>query len=464
MNATQNPQDSQVLEETSSPPTSNPTPPPQELSFGEGQHAAKILLFSGALLLAFLVGLLLFLRPAVSESEKRELTPFPEFSVPDLLSGEYFTQITTWYADTYPGREGLIRTNQFVQSLFGIRTVQIIPSPPPSSNQNPDSPGADPSDPNRPVDNTPIERLGSVYVKGDTAYELYGESRANSDRYAGLITYAAKDLEGIAKVYGMIVPLSSSVNLSESELKKVGASDAKAAIDRMYGQMEGVTPVEVLDTLRAHNSEYLYFRTDHHWTALGAYYSYTEFCAEAGLTPIPLQERQEYRFEGFLGTLYDDAGRPPKLGNTPDTVYAWVPGGTNDIRITDKSGTTLLYRGGVVRTDTDSFYANAVSKYNCFIMGDHPLSVIHNEKITDGSSIAVVKESFGNALVPFLVDHYEYVYVIDYRYFKSATGKTLKEFVVENQIPTVLFINNLTATSATPRLDEMQGMLGMPNQ
>ncbi len=458
MNATQQPNDLQSNPQSSSAPAS-PAPTPCEK-----HHAVKILLFFGTLLLAFLIGLLLFLRPTVSESEKRELTEFPELSAESLLSGEYFTQITTWYADTYPGREGLIRTNQFLKSLFGIRTVQIIPSAP-SVPSDPQAPGANPGNSNSPTDNTPIEKLGSVYVKGDTAYELYGESRSNSDRYASQIAYAAKDLAGIADVYGLIVPLSSSVNLSENELKRVGASDAKDAIDRMYGQMGDVIPVRVYETLREHNDEYLYFRTDHHWTALGAYYSYVEFCGKAGLSPIPLEARQEYRFEGFLGTLYDDAGRPPKLGNNPDTVYAWLPNGTNDIRITDKTGSALLYRGGVVRTDTDSFYANAASKYNCFIMGDHPLSEIHNETITDGSSIAVVKESFGNALVPFLVDHYEYVYVLDYRYFKSATGqKTLKEFVTEKQIPTVLFINNLTATSATPRLNEMEGFLGIPKE
>ena len=223
--------------------------------------------------------------------------------------------------------------------------------------------------------------------------------------------------------------------------------------------MSGITAVEVYDTLREHNDEYLYFRTDHHWTALGAYYSYVKFCEAAGLTPYSLNDRQEYRFEGFLGTLYAEAGSPAQLGNTPDTVHAWVPNGTNDIYITDKTGNRLRYRGGLVRTDTDTFYANAASKYNCFIMGDHPLSEIHNETITDGSSIVVVKESFGNALVPFLVDHYEYVYVVDYRYFTNTTGKSLQEFVAEKNVDTVLFVNNLTATSTTQRLYEIEKLL-----
>lgn len=428
---------------------------------GEFFLGLRIYAFFGTMLLLFLVGLLLFLRPAVSESEKRELTKFPAFSWETLVLGEYFDQINTWYADTYPAREGLIGINNAIRELFGIRTVQLVQSKPDLPNDTTNTPN-DPQAPNGPdvpVDTTPIERLGSVYVKGNTAYEVYSENKSNSARYAELLNLAAEQLGSGVKVYDIIVPLSSSVNLSEKELKQIGASDSKAAIDAMYANMSGITTVDAYSILREHNGEYLYFRTDHHWTARGAYYAYTAYCAAAGLTPLPLSTWQKYEFEGFLGTLYSEADQPAALKSDPDTVEAWVPNGTNDLRITDKSGATLLYRGGLVRTDTDTFYANAASKYNCFIMGDNPLTEIHNTQKTDGSSIIVVKESFGNAFVPFLVDHYEYVYVVDYRYFRSATGKTLAEFVQEKGCSTVLFINNLTATSASARISDMERLL-----
>ena len=418
--------------------------------------------FAGTMLLLFVVGLLLFLRPTTSESEKRELTKFPAFSVESLISGEYFNQINTWYADTYPGREGLISVNNAIRELFGIRTVQLVQSKPDLPDDTPNEPSdpSTPSNPDTPVDTTPIERLGSVYVKGSTAYEVYTENKSNSRRYAELIVRAAEQLGGDVKVYDIIVPLSSSIHLSAKELGQIGASDSKAAIDAMYAGMSGVVTVDAYSILREHNDEYLYFRTDHHWTARGAYYAYTAYCKAAGMEPLPLSTWQKYEFEGFLGTLYNEANQPAALKNNPDTVEAWVPNGTNDVRITDKSGASLKYRGGLVRTDTDSFYSNPSSKYNCFIMGDTPMTEIHNETKSDGSSIIVVKESFGNAFVPFLVDHYEYVYVVDYRYFKSATGKTLAEFVSEKGCDTVLFINNLTATSATARISDMERFLG----
>lgn len=448
---------------TQMPSTSAPASNTETARRAEFYHGLRIYAFAGTMLLLFILGLLLFLRPTTSESEKRELTKFPAFSVDTLVSGEYFKQINTWYADTYPGREWLIGINNSIRELFGIRTVQLVQPKPDLPNDTPSDPDgpSTPSDPDIPVDTTPIERLGSVYVKGNTAYEVYSESKKNSERYAELITQAAEQLGGGVKVYDIIVPLSSSVNLSEKELGQIGASDSKAAIDAMYAGMSGATTVDAYSILREHNDEYLYFRTDHHWTARGAYYAYTAFCKAAGIEPLPLSTWQKYEFEGFLGTLYNEADQPAALKNNPDTVEAWVPNGTNDIRITDKSGASLKYRGGLVRTDTDSFYANAASKYNCFIMGDNPLTEIHNKTKSDGSSIIVVKESFGNAFVPFLVDHYEYVYVVDYRYFKSATGKTLAEFVSEKGCNTVLFINNLTATSATARISDMERLLGI---
>ena len=121
----------------------------------------------------------------------------------------------------------------------------------------------------------------------------------------------------------------------------------------------------------------------------------------------------------------------------------------------------MYSNNGVVRTDTDAFYQAAASKYNCFLMGDSPLVEIHNERISDGSAIVLVKESFGNALAPFLVDHYEYVYVVDYRYFTGATGQTLPAFVRSVGAERVLFVNNLTATSASARLRELSRLLGV---
>jgi hypothetical protein len=149
------------------------------------------------------------------------------------------------------------------------------------------------------------------------------------------------------------------------------------------------------------------------------------------------------------------------MGGNPDSVEAYIPKGTNDEYIYDENGgDRTRYRGGVVRKDTDSFYAAAASKYNCFLMGDHPLIEIHNENISadrKGTTVLLVKESFGNAFAPFLVDSYEYIYVVDYRYYK---GGTLGQLVADKGVDDVIFLNNVVATTGGARLSEMEDFIG----
>ena len=125
-------------------------------------------------------------------------------------------------------------------------------------------------------------------------------------------------------------------------------------------------------------------------------------------------------------------------------------------------GERQKFTGGVVRKDTDKFYPAAASKYNCFLTSDNPLGTeqsyycsIENPNITDGSAVVLVKESFGNCFAPFLVDHYQYVYIIDYRYFDGD----LTAFVTEKGARDVIFLNNITATSAAPRIEEMEKLV-----
>jgi hypothetical protein len=138
--------------------------------------------------------------------------------------------------------------------------------------------------------------------------------------------------------------------------------------------------------------------------------------------------------------LYSKTGKPAALGDTPDTLVTYLPLANTTLQLTDTKGKVLDWY--VVADVTDW---NKSSLYNAFIGGDNPLTEIHNTELNDGSSCVVVKESFGNAFVPFLTSHYETVYVIDYRYYK---GK-LVDFVTKNKVQDVLFVNNMSASRAT---------------
>ena len=411
----------------------------------------------------FLLGLCWFLRPAESETEKRELTKFPTFTMDTFLSGEFTDQVSLWYADTFPGREGLIKAYHGVESLFGIRGEQfqqgdvgdIVPE-----GQMPDGPV---DEPDRPVNGGESsngadgEKVGGYYLSGDTAYELYAYSESGARTYASLMNEAARLTAGKARVYDLIIPLHYSLALSAEVQGSMDLPDAGKVIPYMYSGMNSdVHTVDAYAALMAHRDEYIYFRSDHHWTATGAYYAYEAYCKQAGITATPLDAYEKLSFGGFLGTLYSKTGQPAAMGSNPDTVEAYIPKGTNDLYIYDADGgDRTRYRGGVVRRDTDTFYQAAASKYNCFLMGDHPLIEIHNENVSEdrkGTTVLLVKESFGNAFAPFLVDSYEYVYVVDYRYFSG----TLSELVEAKDVDDVIFLNNVVAATGGARLAEME--------
>ena len=408
----------------------------------------KIVLFCAVMIAACIIGLAFFARPTVSENEKRELTKFPEFTVESFLSGEYTSQISLWFADTYPLREPMIQANSSLNQLYGIKEEQII------GGGNADDIPAGPSDIEfNPTDDGGGQGIEGLYLNGNTAYQLYFFNQQNSNSYVSLINTFAEQVKGKANVYDMIVPLHCEIAMSEETLKKYNASSCDEAIQYMYSNLSSsVTGVDVTPILKAHNTEYLYFRTDHHWTARGAYYAYVEFCNQKGITPTPLEDYRRLQFDGFLGTFFAEAKQPAAMKSDPDYVEAFVPIGTNDADVYDSNGNKIA-EYSIVYSKADKYSAG--NKYLCFIGGDQPLTKIHNSAINDGSSIVIVKESYGNAFVPFLVDSYEYVYVIDYRHWDGH----LADFVIENGVDDVLFLNVVNNTSTSERLKELNSII-----
>ena len=279
------------------------------------------------------------------------------------------------------------------------------------------------------------ELTNVLYRDGDTCFELYNYSEEQATLYAGCVNTAAEKLHGV-NVYAMVVPTSVGITLPDGT--QIPGSDQKAALDAIYGKINStVYSVPLYDILMQHRTEYIYFRTDHHWTALGAYYAYQAFCKEADIQPHELTEYRQEAFEGFLGSFYRDMEDNPILGSHPDTVNVYHPLGEN---------TTLrFYQSDGAAYDWQVIYPvedyDASMKYSTFIGGDNPYTIIENPDIEDDTSCLVIKESFGNAAIPFLTDHYRTVHVIDYRYW---TGN-VAEFVRSNGVQNVVFMNNLSA-------------------
>lgn len=286
------------------------------------------------------------------------------------------------------------------------------------------------------------QTLGALLINGDTAYEYYNFSKEAADTYTAAINRAGALLNGKANVYDLIIPTSMSITAPESLVAGVNTSNQKAAIDYMHSKLTApVKYVPLYDMLKSHSGEYIYFRTDHHWTALAAYYSYCELMRSMGVAPNPLESYIKYEYTGFLGSFYTSSGKLPQLAANPDTVYAYQPAATNSIRILSKEG--IWYDSNII---SDMRTASASNKYITFIRGDNAYSFITNPTLNDGSACIVIKESFGNAFVPFLVPHYQYVYIVDYRHFSKLDTRGLVNLQTDAKAKDIIFINNISAT------------------
>lgn len=416
-----------------------------------------VMLFTGAIF-----SLILPLRPTVSESEKRVLTDFPEFTFQSFADGTYFAGIDTWFSDTFPMRDKFTLCNEKIKRLYGFRKSMIhgevvagdeIPEYDyPDSTSQKDEEQTDNSDyieeemteAAEPAQQG--EKFGSVYVLEDSAYAYYSFLKDNSDRYTELVNSLSKMLEGQSDLYNMIVPTSIDIVLDGNIRRGLTSSDQYAAIMYMQSRMNSsVKKVNVYSALKARKDEYIYFRTDHHWTALGAYYAYCEFVKSMGLEPNTLDSYECINMGQFNGSFCSQTGAA-SLKNNPDNVVAYKPISTNSMKFL-KKGAMINYN---IITDVSDW--NKSSKYSAFIGGDNPYSQIHNPERTDGSSCVVIKESFGNAFVPFIADHFQDIYVIDYRYYSG----TISDLVKEKDIGTVLLLNNVAATSTDARINELK--------
>ncbi len=447
-----------------------------------------IVVLGGSLLGLAVLGFNVSLRPHYSVSEKRELKTFPKVSLAAVWSGDWFTELSAWFSDTFPFREDLLSGEAALEQLYGLQGEAIYSRSDSVAESIPETAAAlaptfsfadmteaeeetaaeneaagetaESAEDTAPAEaedtfetdaegNLQIEKqdtegvdltgeqAGNIYVSDGRAYEIYYFSQKNVTAYASMInTVQAMLPEGVT-LYDMLIPNSFGVQLPENVQAKLGSSGMNEAFAYTYSLIDpAVKRVSVFDTLREHADEYIYFHTDHHWTQLGAYYAYRRFCEEKGIAPHALSEYESVSYDGFYGTFYFSTNRAETLKQNPDTITAYIPLCGNSMSYQDSAGT--MHEAAIIN---DASKMNAGNRYNCFLLGDNAYTEIQNPNLTDGSACVLVKESYGNALAPFLADHYQNLYVIDYRYYQG----NLTDFIREKGVQDVVFANNVMA-------------------
>lgn len=288
------------------------------------------------------------------------------------------------------------------------------------------------------------ETINGILVYNRVAYELFGGGESLAKDYAKSISDIKNHFGDSIKVYNVVVPTHCGVTLPEKFSDRVSSQeDYLNTICSSYSA--DIVGVNTYDTIMHHRDEYLYFNTDHHWTGRAAYYAYEDFCKAAGIDAISLDKMKSSKIEGYYGSLANDIGDSSLL----DEDYVEYFTVDYDIDTTVYDSNAENPQDSMLIHD----YAEGANSYGVFLGGDQPLMVTKN-KNGNGKKIAVIKESYGNAFAPFIAYTYSEAHIMDFR----DIDFDLKQYLIDNEIDKVIFVNNAMASATPERVEELEAL------
>ena len=336
----------------------------------------KIITSFFCLLLAVsaLIGLLMPDR-YYSEREKRTLTQKPKFTVANYISGEFSDELEKYLTDQVPLRDGWVTMKTYMELAIGKR-----------------------------------ESVG-VYICKDKylmdKFTSYSKKQLVANAAALVDLQEKLAAEGIS-MNTILVPMAAQV-LTDKLPAYAPVADYAAILQVLTDA--GVDTTDVLSALVAHSSENIYYRTDHHWTSLGAYYAY---CAWRGIEPNVDEWTQEVLCDDFYGTTWNKVPLPTVPA---EEITAWYK----------HINRSVSYNNGQYETDSiyERKYLSGSDQYAVFLNSNQAQTVI--EGSGKSGKLLLIKDSYGNTFSQFPVEDYAEVHVLDLRFFKGDVTEYAKE-------------------------------------
>ena len=368
------------------------------------RHASRLLIVLCALLLTGF-GLAIYILPhnGFSETENRTLQTLPTFSVERLVDGRFTRDVADFYADQFPLRDGFValKAGSELGLLKGENNDTLLGR-----------------------DGYLIKRL-----EYDDYTKVYDNLRAVT---------AFEEKSGLAAT---VVVAPRAIDVLEAYLPPLYATDRA---DAVWEHVKSAYPdaLTLTDTLRerANAGEPVWYRTDHHWTTLGAYYAYAELADTLGYEAYPLSYfTEETVTEAFYGTTYSAGGM---RGVTPDAITLFRYEGDETIT-TEFVGEDRSLNGFY-----DRAYLEKKDKYSTFLADNHAHVRITGEG--ERRRLLLIKDSYANCLVPFLALHYD-LEILDLRYYKGSTAA----LAAENGIDRVLILCNVDTLATSQMLTNL---------
>ena len=351
-----------------------------------GRRAGVPLLAASALLLLGLaIANLVWPKRDMIELENRKAAQFPAFSVEALLDGRWQSGFARWMQDQFLLRDAWINTQRAADEIVFQKAEEggIL--------------------------------LGKDQWMFTKLFTIDDATRQQTAKNVQAVADFAARYPG--KVTFLLAP-SASVIYPEALPAGAPMADENALLDDIFAQVgESAAVIDLREPFTARKDEYLYFKTDHHWTTNGAYRAYEQFCALKGLTPFDRDAHEAVTVEDFQGTHYS-ATRLWNVENDTITYYP-LPNQMTIYNITGEAQYEPMTTENLINTDK---FATR-DKYAAFLDGNNGYSVIEG----DGKgSILVVKDSYANSFIPYLTANYEKIGVVDFRNFKYGLDSTIE--------------------------------------
>ncbi len=306
-------------------------------------------------------------------------------------------------------------------------------------------------------DNFRLSGSGTTYkgitIIGNTGMELLNISDSAAYDYASMVNAVANALPNV-NVYNIAVPTACEFYAPRSMY-----TNQTAGIKKIYNALnENVTPINVVKPLMEHAAEFIYFRTDHHWTQRGAYYAYKEYADIKGFNIDPLstfEVQNSFSHVGSFKSFTKGTAGEKIMRSNPDMLQKFMPKYTavgaayNDMYMRSK------------KWDLDVIYPD-FNSYSAFIGGDNPLAVFQTSN-ANGKKLVIIKESFGTAFATWAVNNYEYIFVIDPRQFNGFGGNNakfdLRAFYEINKFDDLVIINYPGTIGSSSYKNSVRGMI-----
>lgn len=286
--------------------------------------------------------------------------------------------------------------------------------------------------------------INGVYTVGDQlvqTFKGYDENTVNASIKA-MNAFAARFPD--IPMYLMLAPTSQEVFGSKIPAY-TGLMSEKTFIESVYSKMENIGTIDCLSYLSGHANEYIYYRTDHHWTSLGAFYAYQAAAKSLNYSAYGLNSFNiETVSRDFRGTLYskvlDD-------GVTPDIMeYYFLSSGEPTVKMTSRNDREVnVYDSLYVRE-----YLGQKDKYSSYTGSNVPLLTIETS-IDNGKSLLLIKDSYAHSLAPFLSKHYSKITMVDMRYINMG----LNGLIDMDEFTEVMFMYNVIGFSEDKNLPKL---------